>query len=53
MNARRVLIAERLVLLAGLVAMVAAVTSADWRIGLFFAGLLACVSSIDIPWRRT
>jgi hypothetical protein len=52
MNARRVLITERLILLAGLIAMVAAVVSLDWRIGLFFAGLLACASALDVSWRR-
>lgn len=53
MNARRVLIVERLVLLAGLVAMVAAVVSIDWRLGLFCAGALATGASLDLSWRRT
>ena len=53
MNARQVAIIERLVLVAGLVAMTAAVASVDWRIGLFCAGLFLAASSIDLPWRRS
>jgi len=52
MNARRVLIVERLVLIVGLAAMVVAVASVDWRVGLFCAGLFLAASSIDLPWRR-
>ena len=51
MNARRALIIERLVLLAGMVAMVAAVGAYDWRFGAFLAGALAVASSLDLPRR--
>lgn len=52
MNAQRVALLERGVLIVGFALMVAAVAAVDWRIGLFFAGLLLALSSIDLPRRR-
>jgi hypothetical protein len=44
---------EHLLLVVGIVAMVIAVGTFDWRIGLFFGGLLLVASSTDIRWRRS
>lgn len=53
MKPDQIVLAERLILLVSFVAMSAAVTAFDWRIGLFFAGAFLFASSLDLPWRRS
>ena len=48
MSPTRIVLIERIGLVVGLVAMVAAVASVEWRAGLFLAGLLLAVLSSDI-----
>lgn len=52
MTPARALIAERLALVVGFVAMVLAVGAFDWRAGLLLGGLLLVLSALDLPWRR-
>ena len=53
MKAERAILAERLALVAGAVAMAVAVAAVDWRAGLFVAGGLLVASAVDLPrrWR--
>lgn len=51
MKPERAVIVERLVLLGGFLAMVAAVAAFDWRIGLGLAGILASASALDFRRR--
>jgi hypothetical protein len=44
-------LAERLVLVLGAALMVLAVATLDWRLGLFFAGLLLVLSALDLRRR--
>lgn len=48
MSPARIVLIERIGLVAGLVAMVAAVASVEWRAGLFLAGLLLTAITSDI-----
>lgn len=50
MKPERIVLAERLVLVAGFAAIVAALAAVDGRLGLFTAGLLLVVSTS--PWRN-
>jgi hypothetical protein len=52
MTPARDLLAERIVIAAGFVAMVVAVGAFDWRAGLLLAGLLLVLSALDMPRRR-
>ena len=47
MTPARIAVLERVVWLVSFVAMTTAVASFDWRIGLFFGGLLLAVASLD------
>jgi hypothetical protein len=53
MTPAQILMAERLLWLAGFVAMVVAVAAFDWRVGLFFGGVVLFASSLDLPRRRS
>jgi hypothetical protein len=44
-----IVLAERLVLLAGFIAIVIAASGLDWRLGLFVAGVLLVISTS--PWK--
>lgn len=50
MTPRRVLLAERAALVAGLAAMAAALGAVDWRLGLFAGGAMLAASAVD--WGR-
>jgi hypothetical protein len=49
MKPELIVLAERLVLLAGFAAIVIATSGLDWRLGLFVAGVLLVASTS--PWR--
>jgi hypothetical protein len=49
MKPERVIVIERLVLLAGFVGLVIVGTAVDWRLGLLVASVLLIVSTS--PWR--
>ena len=50
MKIERAIVAERIALVLGFVAMVVAVSAFDWRAGLLVAGVLLSGSALD--WRR-
>lgn len=53
MTPARILLLERVVWVVAFVCMVIAVAAWDWRAGLFLAGVLLALSSLDIrSWRR-
>jgi len=52
MKPAQIALVERVVLVAALVGMTAAVAAFDWRIGLFFGSLLLALASLDVRWRR-
>jgi hypothetical protein len=48
MKPTRIVLVERLALVAGLVAIVAAAAAVEWRLGLFLAGLVLVVAALDV-----
>jgi hypothetical protein len=48
----QIILAERIVWLAGFVAIVVAVAAFDWRVGLLVAGLVLIGSTLDISRRQ-
>jgi len=53
MKPEQIAVLEHVVWLVSFVAMTAAVTAFDWRIGLFFGGALLAASNLDVSrWRR-
>jgi hypothetical protein len=52
MKPEQIVLAERVIWLLAFAAMTVAVGAFDWRAGLFFAGLMLWLSSIDIPRRQ-
>jgi hypothetical protein len=48
MKPTRIVLVERLALVGGLVAIVVAAASVEWRVGLFLAGLVLVASALDV-----
>jgi hypothetical protein len=53
MKPEQIALAERVVWVAGFVAVVVALVAVDWRLGALTGGVILMGSTLDIPWRRS